>query len=1166
MKISASRIFSLLWLSVFVLGLLLSPASRAYAQNATGAINGTVSDPQDAVVAGATVSATHRATGATRKLTSNSEGSFVFESLIPGEYEVKVEAQGFTSQLTVFTVQVGATVSAKFALSVGRSSELINVSGDSTPIVNTTDTVVGGLINREKVENLPLNGRSFLSVALLEPGVGVGYVAQSGAGNPNNFFQVSVGSAPQSMTVISVDGSRINDRVTGGTSQNFSAETVQEFQISTLAFDLSSGTVSAGAVNIVSRTGSNKFHGGSFLFFRDHNMSAFPGFKRPTELRTNGLPQNVLCLNPTSAACARATDPFFVRRQFGGTFGGPLKKDKLFFFGNYERTTQVGANAITFDDPVLAGFNHIAQQPFKQHLGNVRVDYTVNQKHTAFMRTSMDSNNSVSGGNTLESNWIASDNFAWQMQLGVTSVLKPTVVNDFRFSFSYLRNHLAPPSQSQCEGIAGNPAFCFGLNGVRPTILGVIFGNSINVPQDRHPHTYQWTDNVNWTKGEHRVRFGGNWEHIFDHGTWNQNYKGSFSTFSPAAVLASNPTLYATLPASLKPGGSGATIADLLQLPVTGTLAIGIGSPDQPARPYNYDKVLTNNLFRLYIQDAWQMRKGFTLNYGLGWSYEGNILYHDLTLPQYLAPLLPASSLGRTIGQRYKNFDPAFGFAWALGKDKKTVIRSSISLHHTSPNVDFYKLNQRILFGPAGNGLASFTGAGLPNPKAGQAGQPALLSFSTPVNFTAQDLINNLALLTSQLTASNPYKGTDLSIRGINIVKSVQGGQGLDAVYDNDSARFPYTIHLDVGVQREVRHNLSVSADFVMRRGVGFGAFETFFVDLNRWNRFSNYTLNPASGAVASTTRNAVIPACTGTQGTDPTAQCSLGPINYGMPGILSRYSALQVKVDKRFSKGYQLTGAYSFSHYTTLASIPNFNNLHQGIGNVAANPTHRFTFSGIWDLPKLQGGARLARGVLNDWQLSSIVQMQTGPHPSLTLGTLDVDGDGTFTYYLPGTKIGSFGSGLGESDVRKLVDAYNASIPAAKDTPAALIPKGAQRDAVGVVLPYLVLPDKFANGDSFLTHDLRFSRVFSITEKVKFRVIAEGFNIFNIANLTGFSGTLNGYVRPTATVNTTTGAVTITAAGRNPDFTFGQPTGRVNAVFGSGGPRAFQFAARLIF
>jgi hypothetical protein len=227
----------------------------------------------------------------------------------------------------------------------------------------------------------------------------------------------------------------------------------------------------------------------------------------------------------------------------------------------------------------------------------------------------------------------------------------------------------------------------------------------------------------------------------------------------------------------------------------------------------------------------------------------------------------------------------------------------------------------------------------------------------------------------------------------------------------------------------------------------------------------------------------------------------------------------------------------------------------------VAANPHHRFTFSGIWDLPKYKGEMRLLRGVLNGWQLATIMQMQTGPQTSVTLGTLDVDGDGAFVYRLPGTGVSSFGNGLSASDIRRLVDQYNSSIPAPKDTLARDILKGPQRDAVGAILPYIVLPDNFSNGDSFLTHDLRVTRTVSIAEKVKLHLIGEGFNIFNIGNLTGFSGTLNGYVRPSP--NPATGLL---IPGRNPDITFGQPTGRVNAVFGSGGPRAFQLAARLSF
>src|SRR5262249_9814447 len=155
-----------------------------------------------------------------------------------------------------------------FSMTVGAVKDIVDVTGASAPVINRTDTVVGGVVDQKQVQNLPLNGRSFLSVAALEPGVGITYVPTSGAGNVNNYFQVSVGGAPQSMTTISVDGARVNDRITGGTSQNFSAETVQEFQISTLGFDLSTGTVSAGAVNIVSRSGTNNYHGSAFYFFR----------------------------------------------------------------------------------------------------------------------------------------------------------------------------------------------------------------------------------------------------------------------------------------------------------------------------------------------------------------------------------------------------------------------------------------------------------------------------------------------------------------------------------------------------------------------------------------------------------------------------------------------------------------------------------------------------------------------------------------------------------------------------------------------------------------------------------------------------------------------------------------------------------------------------------
>jgi len=1146
-----------------LLVLVFALAGSVAAQNATGSIQGIIRDEQGKVIPNASVAVANLATGSTRKIGSSAAGAYAVENLVPGEYEVKVEAQGFSTKIATATVQVGGTTTANFSLTVGSTTQSVTITTEA-PLVNTTETTVGGVISRERVESLPINGRSFLSTALLEPGVRVSYAANSGAGNPNNYFQVSVGGAPQQMTVISIDGARVNDRITGGTSQNFSAETVQEFQISTLGFDLSAGTVSAGVVNVVSRTGTNAFHGSSFFFFRDHNMASFPGFKRPTDPTA----LSPICLNPSSAACGRLQDPFFVRRQYGGTFGGPIKKDKLFFFGNYERNDQVGAQPITFTDTTLFGFNHVAQQPQKGHLANVRMDYTINDKHTAFMRGGIDSNNGVAGTG-METTWISSNNFAYQTQMGLTSVFKPTLVNDFRFSYSYFRNRLAPPSQEECLRIGGNPAYCFNLGGPRITYYGgLVTGTNVNVSQDRHPRTFQWTDNVNWTIGSHRVRFGGNWEHSNSRGSWNQNSPGSFTAFSPTTTQLV-PALYNALPASLKPGGTGATFADLMRLPMAGTLSIGIGDPGQPA-PFNRDKNLANDHYRFYIQDAWQIRPGLTVNYGLGWSYENNVLYHDLDLPEYLRPVI-GSKLGK-IPYNYGNFDPALGFVWALGKSRKTVIRASASLHHISPNVGFFNLNQRIYFGPSGNGLQPVTGAVLTNPKTGSG----FLNFGTPTDFSLQDMLTYVPTAKGLLARTIAGNGTDLSIRGVNIYKTVAGSQLLDAVYNEESARAPYTFQVNAGVQREIVRNLSVSADLVMRRGVGFGAFELFFPDYNRYFRVASYTL-PATGTVADANRvyNPIIPRCTGTQGVDPRANCSLGAIQYGLAGILSRYTALQVKVDKRFSRGFQITGAYSLAQYTTFSALASNDNLHEGHGISTGLPRQSFTGSAIWDLPKYKGQHGLLRGALNGWQLSSLMQMSTGAPTTTNIGGninslgpasggFDVDGDGNYTFRLPGAQIGGFGRYLSANDIRKLVEQYNAKYPAPKDTIVQQIGV-ANRDKAGTPYPVLVLPDRFAPGDSFLSHDLRVTREIRITEKLKLQLIAEGFNIFNIANLTGFSGTLDKYVRPTGTV-AANGTVSITVPGRNPAFNFGQATGRFSPVFGSGGPRAFQFAARLSF
>ncbi len=301
---------------------------------------------------------------------------------------------------------------------------------------------------------------------------------------------------------------------------------MQEFQITTFNFDLSVGNTSSGAVNIVSRTGGNDFHGSGFYFFRDHNIAAFPAFKRPCD----PVLRNPLCADPAQSAdlLKRQEDPFFARRNMGVNLGGPIKKDKLFFFSNFEYTNQVGARTIAFSNPLFSPFSHVGQSAFPREALQYPSGLQA-QRQTQRLPAlqSWIVNRNLAGGDNLESTWTSSRNYAYQANMGVTSVLKPTLVNEFRFAYSFFSNQLRPPNSSECS----NPIHCFNLNGPRIGGFGLTIGNDNNVTQHRILRTYQFNENVYWQKGSHRVRFGGNWEHLNLHGSWARIFQGTFNLY-----------------------------------------------------------------------------------------------------------------------------------------------------------------------------------------------------------------------------------------------------------------------------------------------------------------------------------------------------------------------------------------------------------------------------------------------------------------------------------------------------------------------------------------------------------------------------------------------------------------------------------------------------------
>src|SRR6201996_1382880 len=334
---------------------------------ATGSIQGTVTDPHGAVVPGASVTITSKATGQSNKFTSSGSGAFSSGALTPGEYEVRVEAKGFKTQVVNVAVQVGNVAAANAKLTIGESDQVIEVTGSAVTI-NTEQATVQGVLSTEQIENLPINGRNFLDLAQLEPGV---QIQDGGNFDPtkNGFSSISFGGRFGRTARIEVDGIDISDETVGTTTQNLPASSIQEFQVSQSSLDLSTELTSSGAVNVVTRPGTNKWHGEGFGLFRDHSL----------------------------AAKSAPTDLYFQRNNFGGNLGGPIIKDKLFFFADAERLKQdAGAPVINSANVQnLAGgvgdfsaLNGSFNSPFRDTEGVAKLDWRISDTTHMFYRFS----------------------------------------------------------------------------------------------------------------------------------------------------------------------------------------------------------------------------------------------------------------------------------------------------------------------------------------------------------------------------------------------------------------------------------------------------------------------------------------------------------------------------------------------------------------------------------------------------------------------------------------------------------------------------------------------------------------------------------------------------------------------------------------------------------
>ncbi len=582
-------------------------------QSATANLSGRVLDPNGAVITGAQVSVKHEETGAERVTMTNQEGVYAITNLPPGEYEVRVQSAGFADKGLKIALQVGQTEKLDLALAIAsvRVDSQFFISDRLAP-VNTTSSVVDNVVNARAIENLPLNGRNFLELALLAPG-------NSPAPNfdPTKTNTVLISSAGQLGRGgnVTIDGADNNDDVVGGTLQNVSQDAVLEFQIATNRFSAELGRSASSVINVVTKSGTNEFHGSASFFERDSSLQALPAtFDRASG---NELP--------------------FDRQQYSIALGGPIMKDKLFWFGSFEYRNQDGAVLVGTRDVaariVRRGF---AVAPLNDLLGTARLDWNHSINDTFNFRYSIERADDVTASTLVRSIGSASQRQAARnnyqsFSANWTHMLSANATNSFNFSVSNFFNRTEPVTLA--------PQLTF------PSLQD---GASFRVPQQTRQNRFQVSDTFTLLRGNHTLSFGGEVQRVdadFNLGVFQQG-RIEFVEDFPA----------------LDRNQDGAINDNDLLFAVTLRSAF----PNRPLIIPDSD----NYHFAFFVQDDWRVHPRLTLNLGLRYEFDTDV--KNVSRTDELNPLILPFLRG-TRGRDLNNFGPRVGFNYAMLNDRLSL-------------------------------------------------------------------------------------------------------------------------------------------------------------------------------------------------------------------------------------------------------------------------------------------------------------------------------------------------------------------------------------------------------------------------------------------------------------------------------------------------------------
>jgi len=634
--------------------LVTSVLSFGQAATASSSLAGTVTDSSGAVVVGANVTATDIATGTTRSSATSDTGSYRFDLLPPGVYAVKVSRPGFAA-ITADRVEllIARTTTQNFTLKPGVESQTVTVTGEA-PVLDQEKTSVGLEITPAQVENLPLNGRDFANLAYLAPGV---KPVNSYDPTKNRIAVFAVNGSSGRNVNITVNGIDDKDGTVGGPVMQLPLEAVQEFNISTQRFSAANGRSEGAAVNVVTKRGTNRFHGGAYFFDTETALNA------NDKLNEKNIITGVATGNPT---------PQFIRKQIGGSLGGPVVKDKDFLFFALEHTrehTQIPVSSLAFNELTTAKNAGLPAQPVTaiptpyfdwRYTG--RFDHQINQNHSVFLAYSNQHNHGINDqdGNTVDA---TQNNFTTNQlilsNLTLNSVLSPRVVNAFTAGFQYWNNLIDSNTKV--------PLYSF---------TDASFGTNGNVAQQSFQRKWQFKDDISISRGNHAFKTGVDylWEPVIG-GFFQSNGTLTFAFFDDPSVITTNKTKY---PNGFATAGAVKTMSQ------------------SAGDPHFLEHV---KMFGAYFEDDWKARRNLTLNLGLRYDKDSGMLGED-AIPNartYLAlKAINSPFAARIPHQDNLDFSPRVGFAWDLSGVGKHVIRGGYGLYYgqTFQNIPLFMEQQ----------------------------------------------------------------------------------------------------------------------------------------------------------------------------------------------------------------------------------------------------------------------------------------------------------------------------------------------------------------------------------------------------------------------------------------------------------------------------------------